>query len=147
MTNKYIALLIEMLTGGIFYFYLEIIYRGYSHFSMIICAGLCLVCVGRLGNFILRQNICMLFKICMIILMSMAVITSLELVTGLIVNCKLKLGVWDYTDMRYNYKGQICAEFTCLWGLLGLICVCVDNLLARHVFAGENKADKSETAL
>ena len=43
------------MTGGLFYFYLEIAYRDYSHYSMIICGGLCFLIVGTIGDYILKN--------------------------------------------------------------------------------------------
>lgn len=47
-----------------------------------------------------------------------AVITTVEFAVGMVVNVKLKLNVWDYTNMRFNLFGQICPFYSLLWGLL-----------------------------
>ena len=45
---KYFTLFI---IGGISYYFIEIIYRGYSHFSMIIVGGICFVLIGAINEF------------------------------------------------------------------------------------------------
>ncbi len=47
-----------------------------------------------------------------------AVITSFEFVSGCLFNRLLKLSVWDYSDYRFNLKGQICALYSFLWTVL-----------------------------
>lgn len=44
---KYLFL---FLIGGFSYFYLEILYRGFSHFSMIICGGLAFIFCGLINQ-------------------------------------------------------------------------------------------------
>lgn len=46
------------------------------------------------------------------------IITAYEFVSGCIFNLWLKMKVWDYSKLPFNFKGQICALYSCLWGLL-----------------------------
>ncbi|MFR1215106.1 MAG: putative ABC transporter permease [Acutalibacteraceae bacterium] len=43
-------------------------------------------------------------------------ITGVELATGLVVNVMMKRKVWDYSDLPFNIKGQVCLPFTVIWG-------------------------------
>ena len=56
-----------------------------------------------------------LFRKC---LLGGAVITACEFVCGMVVNVRLGLRVWDYSERKFNVKGQICPLFSLLWVLL-----------------------------
>lgn len=47
--------------------------------------------------------------------------TFVELITGLIMRIYFKKDYWDYSDLRYNYKGIICLGFSLIWTILSLI--------------------------
>ncbi|MBO5019406.1 MAG: hypothetical protein J6D52_01940, partial [Clostridia bacterium] len=50
-----------------------------------------------------------------------ALITIIEFVFGLIFNIILKKNVWDYSDIPFNFKGQICLLYSIFWLILCLI--------------------------
>lgn len=132
--NKIIENTVLWMTGGLFYFYLEIAFRNYSHYSMIVCGGFCFVIVGTIGNYILETESDIPKAVALIMFFGALVITTLELFTGIIVNVKLNMGVWDYSSMKYNVYGQICLTYTMIWSLLSLLCVFVANLIKRFIF-------------
>ena len=96
---KYLFL---FLVGGFTYFYIEILFRGYSHFSMIICGGLAFILCGAINQL-------MHFRISLVsqMILSSIIITGLEFVTGYLVNIRLHWNVWDYSKMPYNLHGQM----------------------------------------
>ena len=62
-------------------------------------------------------------------------ITAAEFVTGIILNCWLGLGVWDYSHLPGNVLGQICPQFAALWCLAsGPVIVLLDWM--RYVVRG-----------
>lgn len=136
--NKYMTKLcnswIIWLTGGIVYFYMEIAFRGFSHFSMFICGGLCFLLVGFAGKRILADSGNVFTAVIQIMLIGSLIITSLEYITGIIVNVYLKMNVWDYSDMRYNVQGQICMVYSMLWALLSLPCVFLNGVIRKYIF-------------
>ncbi len=98
--------------GAVGYYSLEIAFRGFSHWSMALCGGLCL-CLVYLANqkmarlpFVLRP------------LAGAVIITAVELVAGCIVNLWLGWRVWDYSRLPLNLWGQISLLFSLLWFLL-----------------------------
>ena len=121
--------LIIWLTGGIVYFYMEIAYRGYSHYSMFICGGLCFLFVGKVGKQILLEESNIWLALVKIMFMGTLIITTLEYITGIIVNVYLKLNVWDYSGFTFNVQGQICLVYSMLWALLSLPCVLLDGII------------------
>ena len=48
-------------------------------------------------------------------------ITLVELVAGEIFILRRHLKLWDYSDMRFNYKGILCVRYTLYWTGLGMI--------------------------
>ena len=126
---KYLFL---FLLGGFAYFYIEIMFRGFSHFSMIICGGLAFVLCGALNQIahfrisLITQRLC-----------SALIITALEFITGYIVNIKLGWDVWDYSGMPYNLYGQICLAYSLIWLVLSLACIFLDDLVRWKIFDEE----------
>ena len=131
-SNNIIKYIFLFIIGGFSYFYIEILFRGFSHFSMIICGGLAFILCGALNQFTH-------FKLSVItqMLISSIIITLLEFITGYIVNIRLHWNVWDYSSLPYNYHGQICAAYSFVWMLLSIVCIIVDDLIRWKIFDEE----------
>ena len=121
-------------TGGILYYYMEILFRGYSHISMIICGGVCFLLVGNMGQMIINHNGSNIKTILTIMICGTFIITSAEFVTGLLVNIYMGMDVWDYSEMRYNLMGQICPFFSLLWSFVSLPCVYLSGIIRKYIF-------------
>lgn len=127
---KYVAL---FLFGGVAYYLIEILYRGYSHWTMFILGGLCFISVGLINNIFPWT-----MKIELQAFIGAIIITLLELIVGLIVNVKLNWGVWDYSNVPFNFLGQICLPFSLLWYVLSIVIILLDDYI-RHKFFGEQR--------
>lgn len=104
---------IMFLTGGFLYCGIEILARGYSHISMFLAGGTCLVLVGAVQHFLgYSSSIVSQMFFCGLM------ITTVELVFGLVVNRQMHLNVWDYSGQQYNFMGQICLLYSNLWFFL-----------------------------
>lgn len=131
---KYLVLFV---VDGSVYVFIEMLFRGYSHISMFILGGICGILIGGLNNWyswdmpIVKQMV-----------ISGIIITSLEYITGYIVNIKLKLNVWNYSDMPFNIDGQICLPFSIGWVCLSLIGIVLDDWLRYILFNEEYKKYK-----
>lgn len=125
--------LVLFLIGGAAYCGIEILFRGYTHWSMYILGGLCFVIIGLI-NELLTWKIPLISQM----FISSIVITVLEFITGCIVNLWLGIGVWDYSEQPYNLLGQICLLFTNLWFLLSLVGIFLDDIIRWKLF-GEGK--------
>lgn len=123
-----------MFIGGFVYTICEMVYRTYSHWSMFIVGGLCLIIVGLLNEGILPSK----WGLAPQCLVGAVVITIVEFLTGLVVNVWLGLKVWDYSDLPFNVMGQICLPFTLIWVVLALIAILVDDQVRYRIF-GEPK--------
>lgn len=122
------------LTGGMVYYFLEIAVRHYSHYSMILCGGMATVLCGALNQIFPRMGLILQ------VVLSSLIISLLEFVTGYIVNIKLGIGVWSYSDQPFNLMGQICLLYSALWLLLSPVIIYVDDSIRCNLF-GEKKPD------
>lgn len=101
-------------TGGIGYGALEILWRGYTHWSMLLTGGGCLCSIYAWNK---AHPDAPLWQCCLV---SGAVITGFEFVVGVLVNLMLKWNVWDYSRFKLNLFGQICLPYSLLWCVLGI---------------------------
>lgn len=119
--------------GGATYVALEVIWRGYSHWTMLVLAATVFVVIGLLNEVWSWQT-----SLALQVAAGMALATALEFITGCIVNLWLGWDVWDYSDMPGNLMGQICPQYTLLWTVLVLVAILLDDYI-RWRFFGEEK--------
>ena len=119
-------------TGGMSYFNFEILCRGYSHISMFLCGGLSFYSIGLLNE---QKRLPLNFLSQM--LLGSVIITGYEYTTGMIVHRYLQLKVWDYSNMPFNYQGQICLPFSILWFFLTPVCIIGDDYIRYALFSGK----------
>ncbi len=117
------------LIGGLVYYVIEVLWRGRSHWTMAVLGGLCFVLCGLINEPMPREV--PLWK--QMVLCS-AVITMMELAAGLILNEYLGLGIWDYSQMPFNFLGQICLPYTVLWLFLSVPAIMLDDWLRHRLF-------------
>lgn len=125
--------IILFLTGAMTYYSIEILWRGFSHWTMAILGGLCFVIIGALNNFIPWE-----IKFWKQMLLGSITITSLEFIFGYILNIVLKMGIWDYSNMPFNIMGQVCILYSFLWFLLSAFAIILDDFIRWKLFK-ENK--------
>lgn len=118
--------------GGAVYYTIEILYRGYSHPSMFILGGICLILIGLINN-VFSYN--MYFELQILIGDIMVII--LEFCTGMIVNVWLGWNVWDYSEVPGNLLGQICPQFAILWLPIVAVAILVDDWI-RYQYLNED---------
>ncbi len=116
---------------GWIYYCIEILFRGYSHWSMFLLAGLCCVLIGMLNEFTDKET-----SIWLQMLWSALLVTLFEFLFGVILNMGLKWHIWDYSDAPFNVMGQVCLPFTLIWYFLSLPAILLDDLM-REKFFGE----------
>lgn len=123
---KYIFL---FLLGGETYYFIETLWRGYSHWTMFILGAICFVTIGLINN-IISWNL----KFELQCIIGSIIITTLEFITGCIVNIKLGWNVWDYSDLPLNILGQICLPFSLIWLVLSGLIIVLDDYIRYKVF-------------
>jgi len=109
--------------GGLLYALIELMWRGWTHWTMLLCGGMCF-----LFMYIINMSPLSFIKKCVL---STAVITTVEFLAGCLVNLILKWHVWDYSAMPYNLLGQICPQFLLLWLALSVPGLFICKALSR----------------
>ncbi len=115
--------LLLFLIGGLVYAWIEILWRGYTHWSMFVLGGICFVIMGLLNEYKIQWHWCILRQS----VVSAVIITIFEFFTGCIVNLWLKWNVWDYSNLPFNLCGQICLYFFLLWIPLSSFGIILDD--------------------
>ena len=124
--------MILALIGGTIYVLIEMMWRGYSHVSMFLLGSICFIFLGSL-NESFSWDLGMIWQM----FMGANFITVCELITGIIVNIWLKLEVWDYSGLPFNFMGQICLAYYGAWVFLSGIGIVVDDYLRHWLFDEE----------
>lgn len=103
--------------GAVGYGLIEVIWRGYTHWSMLCAGGLSFLGLSTISKTMKNSN---LFKKA---LAGCGIITAIEFIFGAVFNLILKKDVWDYSRMPLNIKGQVCALYSFFWLVLSMIFV------------------------
>ena len=115
------------LLGGLAYGAVELLWRGRTHWTMLLTGGLCFLFLYRTATGTalspLRQ-----YALCA------GFITAAEFLTGAAVNRALGWNVWDYSGRPMNLYGQICLRYTVYWFFLSIPGCALARLLYRSVF-------------
>jgi len=113
----------QMAVGGLGYGLLEILCRGYTHISMILVGGICFVAMVRIS----KSSLTFAAQC----LTGALFITAMEFAAGWLVNLRMGLGVWDYSQEPLHLYGQICPKFTILWCALCAVVLPLCRLARR----------------
>lgn len=126
-------LLVLFALGGIIYYTFEMLFRGFSHWSMFVLGGVCLVFIAQQGLWVgwsdpLWKQVprCTLF------------VVAGEFITGMIVNKLLHWNVWDYSDQPFQLFGQICVPFAIIFSGLCVLGIYLSGYLL-HWFYQEGR--------
>ena len=126
---KYLFL---FLVGGLAYCGIEMLWRGHTHWTMLIVGGLCFIFCGGINEwFDWNMPLWKQMLICAV------GITAIEFVAGIILNIILQLNVWNYGNMPFNILGQVCLPFSFLWFLLSFVAIWLDDWLRYWLFNEE----------
>ena len=115
MNKKILCNLLLFFAGGLGYSVLEILWRGFTHWTMFLLGGLTpdrSSARPRAPRTPAPRWFCCFC--------SAAAVTMLEFATGCLVNLLLGWNVWDYRGQPLNLLGQVCIGFTALWFLLSI---------------------------
>ena len=106
IAKKYSLCFILGATG---YAAIEVIWRGYTHWSMMIAGGVCFIIFSLVAERFREKNLLIKAAI------SALGVTVVEFVGGVVFNIIFKMRVWEYSGMPFNILGQVCPLFTLLW--------------------------------
>lgn len=119
--------------GGTLYYTFEMIFRGFSHWSMFLLGGFCLLFFGVQGMAVKWSD-----PLWMQVLRCTIFVTAGEFITGIIVNKWLGWSVWDYSDQPFQLFGQICLPFTIIFSGLCALGIFLSGYLLYWIY-GEEK--------
>ena len=122
------------LIGGAVYSMLEILWRGYTHWSMTLTGGICFAVLYALHVYAAPMPF---LARCLLGAFS---ITAAEFAVGCVVNLWLGWEVWDYSGVQGNLLGQICPAFSALWLLLCAVAAPLCRHLGMLLHRDKNKS-------
>lgn len=129
---KWQAHIIRWLCGGVLYGLLETLWRGHTHWTMmLLAAGLCVPL--DLANEHMSWDIPLILQSAL----GGLTVTAAELIAGLILNVWLGLGIWDYSSLPGNLWGQICVQYAALWCLLAAPVIAAFDWLDYKLCGGD----------
>ncbi len=115
--------------GGALYYTFEILFRGFSHWSMYVLGGICFVFFYIQGESMGWQE-----PVWKQTLRCTVFVTAGEFITGIIVNKWLDYGVWDYSQMPLQIFGQICVPFMIIFSGLSVLGILLSGYLAFYLY-------------
>lgn len=125
--------------GAAGYSAIEYIFRGYSHWSMALTGGACLLIFYYFAE--AAERIPMIVKAAV----GAVIFTVVEFFVGLLVNIAYKWDVWDYSHKPLNLLGQVCPEYSVKWFFLCFLLLTLAALFksvrAFTRSAGKNKGN------
>ena len=132
MHRAFLKYFTVFVSGALIYGFIEIMVRGYSHITMGLLGGMTMAAIHlsndhrRAGmNFFLQVGLIAFF------------ITSIEFISGEILNVRLGMNIWDYSDVPYNLDGQICLPFVGFWVILSAVGIAFDDFLRWKMFCAD----------
>lgn len=124
-------ILIFSACGGTYYG-LEILFRGYSNWTMFLCAGIIGLLASLLNNFFTFD---MLLQWQLGI--SAVIATAIEGITGIML-CYFNNGVnpvWDYSQLWGTFFcGQCNILFCIIWAILSFVAILIGDSIEYYVF-------------
>ena len=119
---------IVYMLGSVGYCVIELLWRGYSHWTMTVTGGLCFVIIYLTNRMMQGYSLLKRGAVCAVD------ITAVELTVGCIVNVMLGWNVWDYSDMPLSFMGQICPGFFALWFMLAIPVIFIADAMQKSIF-------------
>lgn len=117
--------------GGGAYGLIEVLWRGYTHWTMVVLGGTLFLLLGVL-NSRLPQNTSLLLRG----LLGGILITATESAAGCVLNLGLGLAIWDYSSMPFQLLGQVCLPYSFLWVILAMVAALVYNSVHHLAWDG-----------
>jgi uncharacterized membrane protein len=101
----------SFLMGFFLYSLIEIVNRGYTHWTMSLTGGAILAMLYGINS----RSAMTLIRSCFA---GALLITAVEFAVGVFDNLIMHWNVWDYSDLPLNFMGQICLFFSFYWFVL-----------------------------
>lgn len=113
--------------GSVMYGLLEVVFRGHTHWTMILLGGTVFSLLYFLDMVTEKRNyVLKCFA-------GSAIISSMEFLCGYIVNVRLNMQVWDYSGIKYNVMGQVCPKYAAVWFMLCVPAFALSSFIRKKV--------------
>ena len=119
--------------GGTLYYAIEILYRGFSHWSMFLLGGTCFCFFWWQGS-----SLCWKEPLWVQTIRAGIFVTACEFITGIIVNKWLGWDVWDYSNQTVHLFGQICLSFAGFFTILSVFGILLSGKIMHFLFGEKN---------
>lgn len=121
--------------GGCMYYGIEILFRGFSHWTMFILGGICFLFFSVQGRMLHWKD-----PMVIQVIRCLTFVISMEFITGIIVNRWLKLNVWDYSQLPFQLFGQICLPFAVIFSGFCAVGILLSGYLLHWLYGEEKPA-------
>lgn len=120
--------------GFFCYSLIEVLFRGYTYFTMGLLGGLMLLLVDSINNYI-SWNIDLLWQGCI----GSFMVTVVELFIGELTKYFMIEPMWDYSSLPLNFDGVICPQFSIAWIFVSILGIIVADIINYYIFHEEPK--------
>ncbi len=124
--------MVLFIIGGIIYYFIETLWRGYSYVSMFFVGGLCFVFIGMINEFLSFDT-----PIWKQQFIATVIVTLIELAAGIVLNKWLNMSIWDYSNLPFNLWGQVSLHYSIGWFVLSAAAIILDDWLRYFLFKDE----------
>lgn len=121
--------LVLVALGGTIYYTFEMLFRGFSHWSMFLLGGVSLAFFAWQGLWMSWGD-----PLWLQVIRCSVFVTAGEFITGIIVNKWMGWAVWDYSDQPFQLFGQICVPFAILFSGLCVVGIFLAAYLLHWVY-------------
>lgn len=106
------------------YITLEVLFRGHSYFLMGLVGALCFLINDKIND-------CISWDLDLFVqgIIGSCVVTSFELLVGELDRHFLHIGMWDYSDMPFNFDGVVCLTFSILWIFVSIYGIILSDII------------------
>ncbi len=119
-------------TGGCLYYTFEVLFRGFSHWSMFLLGGICMVFCTWQGLTLRWSD-----PLWLQILRCTVFVTSMEFITGIILNRWCGFEIWNYDNQPFQLFGQICLPFMIIFSGLCCFAIILGGYLSFWLYGAE----------
>ncbi|MBQ3498604.1 MAG: hypothetical protein IJA87_05710 [Clostridia bacterium] len=119
--------------GAVLYSLIEVAFRGFTHWTMALTGGLAYLLI-YITNIKIKTR-----SLTLRCLSGCLIITALEFIVGCIVNRKLHMNVWDYSQQPGHILGQICPLFSLIWFFISFPAMLLSFFIKGRLFSTDSK--------
>lgn len=117
--------IITFFMGFFLYSLVEIVGRGYTHWTMSLTGGI-------IFSALYAINSCKGITLIRSCFVGALLITAVEFAVGIFDNIIMRWEVWDYSKLPLNFMGQICLFFSLYWYILCIPAYYLCRLLRKR---------------